>query len=151
MQFWQQKSGGTNHRWTQMDTDQSGEGRMRYDLGVRMGRFIVFLVLAVAGNAFAQPKRPGGPIRVAEGFAFTEIARGLTAATAMEVTPDGRVLVCEQTGTLRMIEKDRLVERPMLAVKVDATWERGLIGVTVGPEFPRDGLLYVAYVSPTPW
>lgn len=117
---------------------------------VMLGRFIVILVLAAAGDALAQPKRPEGPIRVPEGFAFTEIARGLTAVTAMEVMVDGRVLVCEQTGTLRVIEKDKLVERPMLAVKVDPTWERGLIGVTVGPEFPRDGFLYVTYVSPTP-
>src|SRR4051794_15659410 len=109
------------------------------------------VLFAVASSAIAQPKRPEGPIRVAGGVGFTELARGLTAATAMEVTSDGRVLVCEQAGTLRVIEKDKLVERPKLAVKVDATWERGLIGVTVGPEFPRDGFLYVTYVSPTPW
>src|SRR5438874_1069711 len=86
-----------------------------------------------------------------EGFTFTELARGLTAATAMEVMSDGRVLVCEQMGTLRVIEKEKLVERPMVAVKVDPTWERGLIGVTVDPEFARNGFLYVTYVSPTPW
>ena len=69
----------------------------------------------------------------------------------MEVMSDGRVLVCEQMGTLRVIEKEKLVERPMLAVKVDPTWERGLIGVTVDPEFSRNGFLYVTYISPTPW
>src|SRR2546422_7757701 len=113
--------------------------------------FMSILLVLAKGNAFAQPKRPAGPIKVPEGFSFSEVARGLTAATAMEVTPDGRVLVCEQLGSLRVIEKDKLVERPMLAVKVDPTWERGLIGVTVGPDFPRDGFLYVTYVSPTPW
>jgi glucose/arabinose dehydrogenase len=113
---------------------------------------VVGMVLVLgSGEAFAQPKRPGGPIEVAEGFTFTEVARGLTAATAMEVTPDGRVLVCEQMGTLRVIEKDKLVERPLLAVKVDPFWERGLIGVTIDPEFSRNGFLYVTDVSPTPW
>ena len=118
-----------------------------------MKRLFLMMIVLIVGTrpAAAQPKRPAGPIKVPEGFGFTEIARGLTAATAMEVMGDGRVLVCEQTGTLRVIEKDNLVERPMLAVKVDPTWERGLIGVTVGPEFSRDGFLYVTYVSPTPW
>src|SRR6476661_6911257 len=97
-------------------------------------KWLLVIMIALLGGlpaAMGQPKRPEGPIRVADGFAFTGIARGLTAVTAMEVTPDGRVLVCEQAGTLRVIERDKLVERPMLAVKVDPTWERGLIGVTI--------------------
>jgi glucose/arabinose dehydrogenase len=133
MQFWQQKSG-------------SG-----YDEAVKWALFIAIVLFGEVSPVVAQPKRPTGPIKVPEGFTISEIARGITAVTAMEVMADGRVLVCEQTGTLRVIEKDKLIERPMLAVKVDATWERGLIGVTVGPEFPRDGFLYVTYVSPTPW
>jgi glucose/arabinose dehydrogenase len=80
-----------------------------------------------------------------------EVARGVTAGTAMEIAPDGRVLVCEQTGVLRVIEKDKLLERPFLQVKVDATWERGLIGVTVDPDFGRNQFVYVTYVSPTPY
>src|SRR5690349_8994830 len=118
---------------------------------MRVGCLILMGLLVAAGSAVAQPKRPAGPMKVCEGFEIREIARGLTVATAMEVTPNGRVLVCEQTGTLRVIEKDRLIEKPMLAVKVDATWERGLIGVTVDPEFGQNGFVYVTYVSPTPW
>lgn len=113
--------------------------------------FITILLVFPVRSVLAQPKRPAGPIRVAEGFSWTEAARGLTAATAMEVTPDGRVLVCEQTGALRVIERGKLVERPVLKVKVDASWERGLIGVTVDPAFADNGFLYVTYVSPTPW
>ncbi|HEV8606861.1 MAG TPA: PQQ-dependent sugar dehydrogenase [Tepidisphaeraceae bacterium] len=110
-------------------------------------------VVLVVGwrSAVAQPKRPGGPARVVEGFTMQEVARGVTAGTAMEIAPDGRVLVCEQTGVLRVIEKDKLLERPFLQVKVDATWERGLIGVTVDPDFGRNQFVYVTYVSPTPY
>src|SRR3954471_11984525 len=129
-----------------MDADRREGVGMRYDLVVRMSFVIGVVILVVGSVAGAQPKRPVGPIRVPEGFSVREVARGLTAVTAMEVTPDGRVLVCEQAGTLRVIEKDKLVERPMLAVKVDPSWERGLIGVTVDPEFGRNGFVYVTYV-----
>jgi len=119
----------------------------------RVKRLLVTTIVFFLGvrGVFAQPKRPAGPIRVPDGFNWTEVARGLTAVTAMEVTPDGRVLVCEQAGALRVIEKDKLVERPVLQVKVDPSWERGLIGVTVDREFARNGFVYVTYVSPTPW
>jgi glucose/arabinose dehydrogenase len=112
---------------------------------------VIFVLFLGVRGVSAQPRRPAGPIKVPEGFAMTEVARGLTAATAMEVTPDGRVLDCEQTGALRVIEKDRLLEKPVLQVKVDPSWERGLIGVTVDQEFARNGFVYVTYVSPTPW
>ena len=92
-----------------------------------------------------------GPITVPDGFRITTIATGLTGATAMETLDDGRILVCEQTGALRVIKNDRLLEKPMLSLSVDATWERGLIGVTVHPDFPSAPYVYVCYVAAEPY
>jgi len=92
-----------------------------------------------------------GPIQVPDGYQIQTIATGLTGSTAIETLPDGRVLVCEQTGTLRVIKDGQLLSQPMLSVEVDSHWERGLIGVTVHPKFPNTPWLYVCYVSGDPY
>jgi glucose/arabinose dehydrogenase len=76
---------------------------------------------------------------------------GITAATALEVLPDGRVLVCEQTGALRVVKHDRLLDEPFVRLKVDSQWERGLIGVTIDPDFASNGYVYVCTVVPEPY
>jgi glucose/arabinose dehydrogenase len=92
-----------------------------------------------------------GPIAVPEGFEVSTIATGLTGATALETLRDGRVLVCEQRGTLRVVEQDQLLSEPMIELAVDSTWERGLIGVTVHPKFPENPSVYVCYVAAEPY
>ena len=92
-----------------------------------------------------------GPIELPDGFEITTIATGLSGATAMEVTGDGRVLICEQQGTLRVVKNDRLLEEPFVSIPVEMNWERGLIGVTVSPKFPSDPHVYVVYVAKAPY
>ena len=92
-----------------------------------------------------------GPIEIPDGFQVTPLATGLTGATAMEVLPDGRILVCEQTGALRVIKDGQLLPEPFASFPVESYWERGLIGVTVAPEFPRDPYVYVVYVAAEPY
>src|SRR5689334_9740678 len=36
------------------------------------------------------------------GFVETELAQGITGATAMDFASDGRLFICEQTGALRI-------------------------------------------------
>src|SRR5205085_455459 len=111
-------------------------------------RLALLLGLLCSNTLLAQPKRPAGPPKVVEGFSISNIAAGLTAVTAMEIAPDGRLFVCEQTGALRIIENDKLLDPPCLKVKVDPSWERGLIGITCDPNFLSNGFLYVTYISP---
>jgi glucose/arabinose dehydrogenase len=59
--------------------------------------------------------------------------------------------VCEQTGTLRVIKKGKLLSEPFVKLPVDATWERGLIGVTVAPDFPKTPHVFVCYVAAKPY
>jgi putative heme-binding domain-containing protein len=92
-----------------------------------------------------------GPVVLPPGFLSDRIAAGITGATALAVAPDGRIFVCEQTGTLRVIRDGRLVSEPFLTLDVDSTWERGLIGVTLDPRFAHNGYLYVCYVAPRPY
>jgi uncharacterized repeat protein (TIGR03806 family) len=69
----------------------------------------------------------------------------------MAVAPDGRVFVCEQTGSVRVVKDGTLLERPFLRVEVDSWWERGVIGVALDPDFARNGFVYACYVAKTPY
>ena len=92
-----------------------------------------------------------GPLRTAEGLRLTPVATGLHAAVALETLPDGRVLVCQQSGELIVFERDVRVPKPMLTLDVEHNWERGLIGVTVDPDFASEPWVYVCYVTDKPY
>jgi glucose/arabinose dehydrogenase len=75
----------------------------------------------------------------------------MTGAVALETLPDGRVLLCEQTGALRVVRDGALLPKPFLTVSVDTKWERGLIGVTIDPNFETNPYVYVCYVAKEPY
>ncbi len=103
-------------------------------------------------NPSAAPApKPPGIADLPEGFSEEVVATGLTGATAMAVAPDGRVFVCEQTGALRVVKGDALLDKPFVTLKVDSSWERGLIGVALAPGFPKAPYIYLCYVSPDPY
>jgi glucose/arabinose dehydrogenase len=84
------------------------------------------------------------------GFTEDRIARGLENPTAMALAPDGRLFVAEKEGTLRVIKNGTLLPAPFLTVPVSFLGERGLVGVTLDPDFPRTPYVYVYYTVPTP-
>ncbi|TWU62150.1 Soluble aldose sugar dehydrogenase YliI precursor [Crateriforma conspicua] len=92
-----------------------------------------------------------GPISVPDGFTVETIATGIDGATALDVLPDGRVLVCEQTGQIRVIDDGKLMPEPLATFPVDSTWERGVIGVTHAPSFPKEPYIYVCWVAKDPY
>jgi putative heme-binding domain-containing protein len=121
--------------------------------GLTPGEFtdlIAYLETLRTGRAPTPGEGSTGALTLPKGLRAEVVASGLTGATAMEVAPDGRIFVCEQTGTLRILEHGRLLPEPFVKLPVDATWERGLIGVTVAPDFPRAPHVFVCYVAAKP-
>jgi glucose/arabinose dehydrogenase len=83
------------------------------------------------------------------GFTETQVATGLSNATAMEFAPDGRLFVCQQSGELRVVKNGILLSTPFLSVAVDSSGERGLLGVAFDPNFPTNKFVYVYYTNGT--
>src|SRR6185503_10187713 len=81
------------------------------------------------------------------GFTETEIS-GLSNPTAMEIAPDGRIFVCQQGGSLRVIKNGVLLATPFLTLNVDPNGERGLLGITFDPNFANNNFIYVYYTVP---
>ena len=84
---------------------------------------------------------------VPAGFTDTLVAGNLTSATAMAMAPDGRVFVCLQGGSLRVVKNGVLLPTPFLTVAVNAQGERGLLGVAFDPNFNANGFVYVYYTT----
>jgi glucose/arabinose dehydrogenase len=106
-----------------------------------------FLVAAALLAAAAPARAQTAGLSVPPGFAVTELVTGLRSPTAMAVAADGRIFVCEQKGTLRVVRDGRLLETPFVTVPVNGQRERGLVGVALHPDFPRTPYVYVYYTA----
>jgi glucose/arabinose dehydrogenase len=87
---------------------------------------------------------------VPSGFTDSIVTGGLTNPTAMALAPDGRIFVCEQGGTLRVIKNGVLLSTPFVTVTVNSSGERGLLGVAFDPNFTSNQLVYIYYTATTP-
>jgi putative heme-binding domain-containing protein len=112
---------------------------------------IAYLTTLRTGREPTPGEGSSGALMLPAGFKAEVVAAGLNAVTALEASPDGRLFVCEQTGTLRVIKHGKLLPEPFVKLPVDATWERGLIGVTVAPGFPKTPHVFVCYVAARPY
>jgi glucose/arabinose dehydrogenase len=81
---------------------------------------------------------------VPAGFNDRQVASGLTSPTSMAVMPDGRVLVVQQNGVVRMIKNDVMLTTPFYsAPNVDSSNERGCLGAVPDPAFASNRYVYI--------
>src|SRR5262245_51100065 len=100
--------------------------------------------------ALAALPEPTAAATVPSGFTETTVASGLAGPTAMAFAPDGRILICQQGGQLRVVKDDVLLPAPFLTVTVSSAGERGLLGVAFDPAFEINQYVYVYYTATTP-
>jgi glucose/arabinose dehydrogenase len=63
--------------------------------------------------------------------------------------PDGRMLVTERPGKLRIVTKDGTKSEPLKGVpEVAASGQGGLLDVAVDPKFAENGFVYLSYSEP---
>lgn len=90
----------------------------------------------------------GGGVALPAGFTRTTIVTGLgSTPTAMAFAPDGRLFVAEQLGALRVVKNGALLATPFVTMTVDATGERGLLGVAFDPDFATNGWVYIYHTT----
>lgn len=116
-----------------------------------LGQLVSFIVLFILASALVLSTVSfARAATVPPGFTDSLVAAGLTNPTAMALAPDGRIFVCEQAGTLRVIKNGVLLPTPFLTVTVDSSGERGLLGVAFDPNFVSNQLVYIYYTATTP-
>ena len=89
------------------------------------------------------------------GYRIETVVTGLERPAGLAFTPDGRMLVIEQAGAVRVVEDGELQPRPYFEADVyfpegDEVVELGLVGITVDPDFARNGYVYIYYTTEHP-
>ncbi len=86
----------------------------------------------------------------AHAFRFETVVEGLDVPWSIAQLPDGRMLVTERVGRVRVIDaQGRLVPEPLAGVPpVVVKDEGGLLSVAVAPDFARDPWVYLSFSDP---
>ncbi len=83
-------------------------------------------------------------------FRFKTVAENLEHPWSIAFLPDGRMLVTELPGRLRIIEQGRLLTNAVSGTpKVHARGQGGLIAVAVHPGYQTNGWVYLSYADVT--
>ena len=112
-------------------------------------KFIQPAILAVAlGTAVAAAAAEPRVVQSEkQAFRVVPLVEGLSHPWAMAFLPDGRMLVTERDGRLRVVARDfRLDPRPIEGVpQVSAVGQGGLFDVVLHPKYADNGWIYLAY------
>ncbi|MFO7766714.1 MAG: PQQ-dependent sugar dehydrogenase [Pelovirga sp.] len=83
-----------------------------------------------------------------EQIRIVEITRGLEHPWGMAFLPDGRILITERPGRLRLVENGELLPQPVSGLPaIVAQGQSGLLDVALHPRFAVNQLIYIAYTS----
>ncbi|ANP45945.1 PQQ-dependent sugar dehydrogenase [Candidatus Viadribacter manganicus] len=78
-----------------------------------------------------------------------EIASGLDHPWAIVFLPDGRMLVTERAGRLRVVTREGAISNPVQGLpRVHVQGQGGLLDVVLGLDFATDRMIYWSYAEP---
>jgi glucose/arabinose dehydrogenase len=111
-------------------------------------------------NSFDQsgktstPKLPAGPVQTKHARHIVEpvVARGLETPWALAFLPDGRKLVTERIGRLRILDEAWKLEPESIRgiPAVVPSNQGGLLDVAPAPDFETSRWIYLSYSAPAP-
>jgi aldose sugar dehydrogenase len=94
-------------------------------------------------------QRSSTPTSIEEKVGAETVAKGLEHPWALAFLPDGRILVTERPGRLRIVGMDGTMSDPLGAVpEVVARNQGGLLDVAIDPKFEQNRLVYLSYAEP---
>jgi len=121
-----------------------------------MRRPLLILLTSLPLAACGQGSRPQGPAQASAQPASTPnavraetVARNLENPWGMTFLPDGRMLVTERPGRLRIVTPDGKLSAPLAGVpRVFAEGQGGLLDVALDPHFATNRLVYLSFAEP---
>lgn len=133
---------------------------------LRTGLFCA--VLGLAGGAIAQtadfnqqpPNNPDqkpafagqtrAPVqRLGVAYDVVTVAQGLENPWGLAFLPDGRMLVTERPGRLRVVSANGTLSAPVAGLPaIHGQRQGGLLGIALDPNYASNGLIYWAYSEP---
>jgi glucose/arabinose dehydrogenase len=117
-----------------------------------MRRHACFSLFAVAAALLIGPPGAGAQQRVpssAGDLAVETVAGGLEHPWGLAFLPDGRMLVTERPGRLRLVGPDGRLSGPITGVpNVAARGQGGLLDVVLDPGFAQNRTIYLSFAEP---
>lgn len=105
-----------------------------------------------AGNSREETARAALPVapraaKLAGGFSQQVVASGFSNQTGVAFLPDGRILVAEKHGIVKVVKNGAVLPTPFIDIssKVNDYWDHGLIGITADPNFATNGYVYLLF------
>jgi glucose/arabinose dehydrogenase len=111
---------------------------------------ILSSVTAIAAMAWAAAAIGSEAVATRDyALRVVEVVTGLDHPWGLAFLPDGRMLVTERAGRLRVIERNGALDpQPVAGLpRVDATGQGGLLDVTLHPKYADNGWIYWSYVQ----
>lgn len=123
---------------------------MRLDRSPRLAAILLSILCVAATPAAADPIEGRQPQSVKEtfrpdvtGYKVDVWARRLEVPWSIVFLPDGRALISERPGRIRLADKDgTIAEAPWMTIPVRARGEGGLMGLALHPQFRDQPFVY---------
>ncbi len=84
------------------------------------------------------------------GFTDTAVVTTLDQPTDFAWTPDGRMLILEKTGKVRLVVGGVLQTDAVVSLPVESSGEMGLLGICLDLNFASNGYVYLYYTTKAP-
>ncbi len=113
---------------------------------------VILPALLLAAIYLPKNFRSAEPVQIessAGGLQVQRLATGLEHPWGMAFLPDGRLLVTERSGALRIFEKDGTLSKPLSGTPaVAAKGQGGMLDVAIDPAFSTNKLIYLSFSEP---
>ena len=110
---------------------------------------IVALVFGSFSFNGAQAVQSNAPKAGNTSIKIETFAKGLENPWGLQFLPDGRLLVSERPGRIRIVGKDGQLSLPVSGVPhVYAQGQGGLLDIRLAPDFETSGTLFLSYAEP---
>ena len=108
---------------------------------------VLFLVAApMFGASVASGAETNAPAAPKTAITLTPVAEGLENPWGLQFLPDGRYLVTEKAGRLRVVGKDGAIGDPITGVPdVVSQNQGGLLDVALAPDYIDSGTIFLSY------
>ncbi|GAB4038952.1 PQQ-dependent sugar dehydrogenase [Spirosoma gilvum] len=101
-------------------------------------------------SAFAGQTRIAG-VKTATSYEGKVLTESLKSPWGITSLPDGRLLITEKEGTMRIVTSAGKVSEPITGLpKVNPSGQGGLLGVRVDPDFASNRMVYWVFSDPLP-
>ncbi len=110
----------------------------------------IFLACSASNKEKEEEVVYTGPVIESEALSFSvdTLATGLTNPWGMTFLPDGRILIVERPGHMRIFEDGKLLDEPVSGLPdIWSHGQGGLLDVVLHPNYDQNRWIYIAYAA----